>query len=154
MRRNSPLPLSDHLRRDVDHVVEHVAHFRGAERGHEKAVWWFPSVETGSSSAHSWLIQHTEKQPTRDAPVLFMVVCLRIHRYSHNQPQPTTGLVTKRTTYRKQAIAGAIADLDEGGGNGLGKALLVRELVLELVRVGEDRRPGCGRAGRSVSVSG
>ena len=33
-----PLPLLNHLRRDVDHVVEHVAHLCGTERWHEQTV--------------------------------------------------------------------------------------------------------------------
>ena len=34
-----PLPFLDHLLGDVDHVVEHVAHLRSAERWHQQTVY-------------------------------------------------------------------------------------------------------------------
>ena len=56
-------------------------------------------------------------------------------------------------TYREEPIAEAVADLVDAGDDGLLEALLVGELVLQLVRARDECRARC-RATRGQLVGG
>ena len=56
------------------------------------------------------------------------------------------------TTYREQTVPKAVPDLHQSSGDDLLEALLVRELVLQLVRARDHGRPVCRRPTRRIDV--